>query len=578
MGGSGSTLNIQTGNFSGTLAGNEVLAKNGSSALTLSGANSYSGGTDINAGTVLVSNSLALGTGQVTLNAATLSINGPLGLTIGNNYTQNAGGTLQLGFAGATTGQWDSLTINGNASLAGTLDLLSYGGFHFHDSEQFKIIAATDVTGTFGTIINGVPGDSPTLVYDPTAVYVDLAANAPSFSSLGQTYNQKQIGASLDNLAATSPTSALITYLNGLSNSQLLNAYNQLSPASITPIYKMGFSTALVTTDRVIRRVDSMLEDGDDNSDHLVWNPSDIRFAGTLSADEESHIAQNVQTVRRWDGFVDGMTDFGTVTSDGNGTGYQFSTTGTTAGVDYRFDRDWVGGFLLGYNLSNTSQSTGSVNSTRGNLGLYTGLKLDQWRVEALVSGGLDSYTTQRQGLGGTADGSTGGWEYTGQVNLSYEAKLEDIRIEPFVMGQMTNIAINAFSETGSLAPLTFNNQGETYVGSEVGAKFGLSTQLSGIRLVPNVTAGWEHVYQGNTDSLIASFGSGQSFTVNGTATGTDAVVLGGGLDAQFDRDWAFYGEYEAKLGFTNFTSQNIYGGLKFSWGNGPEAAITPAP
>ena len=59
------------------------------SGVTLSSANTYSGGTIINAGTLQVSNNNALGTGPVT-NNATLDL-GTTNLILGDTYTQNSG-------------------------------------------------------------------------------------------------------------------------------------------------------------------------------------------------------------------------------------------------------------------------------------------------------------------------------------------------------------------------------------------------------------------------------------------------------------------------------------------------------
>ena len=61
--------------ISGTVGGTDALTKSGSGTLALSGANTYSGGTVINAGTLQANNSSALGSGPVTLNSGTLYMN-----------------------------------------------------------------------------------------------------------------------------------------------------------------------------------------------------------------------------------------------------------------------------------------------------------------------------------------------------------------------------------------------------------------------------------------------------------------------------------------------------------------------
>ena len=90
----------------------------------LAGDNNYSGGTVVQSGTLLVDNAAALGTGNVTVNSGILATE-VRPINVLGNYAQNAGGTLQLRVAGANVGQYDSLNVQGNAILGGTLQLIS---------------------------------------------------------------------------------------------------------------------------------------------------------------------------------------------------------------------------------------------------------------------------------------------------------------------------------------------------------------------------------------------------------------------------------------------------------------------
>ena len=71
-------------------------------------------------------NAQALGLGDVVVNGGVLRAD-PQPINVKGNYTQNAGGTLQLQVAGANPGQYDSLNVGGNATLGGTLQLISLG-------------------------------------------------------------------------------------------------------------------------------------------------------------------------------------------------------------------------------------------------------------------------------------------------------------------------------------------------------------------------------------------------------------------------------------------------------------------
>src|SRR5204863_151174 len=88
----------------GTISGTGVLNKFGSGTLTLTGANTYSGGTNVNAGTVLANNATgsATGTGAVAVNAGTLGGTGSVGgaVTVNSGGALGPGAVLALGAAG----------------------------------------------------------------------------------------------------------------------------------------------------------------------------------------------------------------------------------------------------------------------------------------------------------------------------------------------------------------------------------------------------------------------------------------------------------------------------------------------
>ena len=143
-------LGINYGDFSGTItdsSGSLRLEKNSSGVLTLSGDNSYSGGTIVRGGTLLINNTTGSGTGSgtVTVSGGTLGGNGSIdglvtvasGGTLGpgaspgiltlNNGLTFTGGTYEVDIEGATAGTgYDQVVVtSGNVDLGlGVADLL----------------------------------------------------------------------------------------------------------------------------------------------------------------------------------------------------------------------------------------------------------------------------------------------------------------------------------------------------------------------------------------------------------------------------------------------------------------------
>ncbi|EAM4251824.1 fibronectin-binding autotransporter adhesin ShdA, partial [Salmonella enterica] len=102
------TLELNTGGtFDNAIGGSGNVVKSGADTLTLSGSNSYTGGTTISGGTLVASNVEALGTGDVT-NNATLELN------TGGDFINNIGGTGRVEKSGD-----DVLTLSGANSYSG---------------------------------------------------------------------------------------------------------------------------------------------------------------------------------------------------------------------------------------------------------------------------------------------------------------------------------------------------------------------------------------------------------------------------------------------------------------------------
>ena len=116
----GDTLAISTPIL---VSGTSSLTKSGAGTLTLSGANGYTGGTTVNAGTLTTTTASGLGTGTATVN------------TGGTLFVDNSGGAAPITVANAISGSGlvktksdtnDAIALNGSlGGFTGTLDILA---------------------------------------------------------------------------------------------------------------------------------------------------------------------------------------------------------------------------------------------------------------------------------------------------------------------------------------------------------------------------------------------------------------------------------------------------------------------
>ncbi|HAF5360416.1 TPA: fibronectin-binding autotransporter adhesin ShdA, partial [Salmonella enterica] len=95
------------GDFANNIGGTGSVVKSGDETLTLSGSNTYTGGTLISSGTLVANDVNALGTGDVTDNATLM-------LNTGGDFINNIGGTGRVEKSGD-----DTLTLSGSNSYTG---------------------------------------------------------------------------------------------------------------------------------------------------------------------------------------------------------------------------------------------------------------------------------------------------------------------------------------------------------------------------------------------------------------------------------------------------------------------------
>jgi autotransporter-associated beta strand protein len=152
------------GTYAGTMSGSGSLTKNGFSVVTLTAANSYAGGTTINAGTLLVNNTSGSGTGSGPVNVVggtlggTGSVSGSV--TVQNGAVLSPGASIETLASGSlvfNTGSTLNYELQTNAPLALGADLIdSTGGLNIAAGvtlAMFDLAAGFQLSGTKYTVI-----------------------------------------------------------------------------------------------------------------------------------------------------------------------------------------------------------------------------------------------------------------------------------------------------------------------------------------------------------------------------------------------------------------------------------------
>ena len=204
-----SGTNTGTNAISGNIingSGTMVVDKSSAGTWVLSGADSYSGGTNIAAGTLGLSggNDRLLNTGTVNFTgSSTLSLSGAISQTLSKITVAN-------GVTGTVTGSTGTLTLNGtpitigsSTTTASTLDLSGLGTFSYNNSSgTFKV-------GGLGTAANASAGTVK------LATVSTITALSVGVGTTGWTSNSNDEGTGTLNLGTTATINANTITLGG---------------------------------------------------------------------------------------------------------------------------------------------------------------------------------------------------------------------------------------------------------------------------------------------------------------------------------------------------------------------------
>ncbi|EBK2117997.1 autotransporter outer membrane beta-barrel domain-containing protein [Salmonella enterica subsp. enterica serovar Kentucky] len=497
------TLELNTGGtFDNAISGSGKVEKSGDDALTLSGANTYTGGTLISDGTLVASNVEALGTGDVTDNAVLeLNTGGDFDNAIsGSGQVEKSGdGTLTLSGSNTYTG---GTTINDGTLIATSVDALGSGDV------TDNATLALNTGGTFDNAISGSgqvvkSGDDVltlsgansysggTLISDGTLV----ASNVEALGS-GDVTNDAVLelntGGTFDNTISGSgrvvksgdgalTLSGANSYSGGtlISDGTLIaGRVDVLGSGDVTDNATLELNTG-GTFDNAISGSGQVVKSGDDV---LTLSGANSYSGGTLISDG-TLVASNVEALGTGD-----VTDNATL---------EMNTGGT-------FDNVISGSGQVVKSGDDTLTLSGANSYTGGTL--ISGGTLVATSVEALGSGDVTDNAVLELNTGGTFDNAisgsgqvvksgdktltlSGANSYTGGTTIS-GGTLVASNVEALGSGDIDNYASLQLNASGQFvtANLTTHDNAITAIGAGSALRANTLTQEANSTLAVHLT------------------------------------------------------------------------------------------
>jgi outer membrane autotransporter protein len=513
--------------------------------------------------------------GNVFNNGLVAPGNSPGTLTVNGNYTQSSGGTLQVELAGASL--FDHLVVSGNASLAGTLQAVSFGGYQPKYGQRFSFLQAGSISGAFDSITTSDPsrlrarflinGGTGTILSAPT-----------SYTLVAQTPNQRNVARSLDRfIHATSGDRQTVSIALDLQSAgQYPAAFNAIAPTFYESLATITIEQANAQNQMFAQRLGSMRLGARGFQAIGIESPlvNDKDGGNVMDAKDGKNILRPAPD-NKWGVWVQGNGIFAKVTNVSQVPNYRFQSGGFLTGVDYQWSKHFTTGVFGGYQGTYSKYANGGVTTINTALfGGYATYQNGGFYSDAILTGGYSNYNTRRpiafSTIDRTATAKPDGGQLSSYLNFGYDWKAGNFTFGPILGGQYTYAGIAPLTESGAGSlNLRVAQQNANSLRTSVGGRIAYTWHLTDqIALIPEVRMFWQHEFLEDSRNIGASLdgGNGPGVAYQTSAPDRDAVFAGAGASTQFGPNWNAYMYYNANFVRQDYLSHMVSTGLEWKF------------
>lgn len=524
-------------------------------------------------------------------------------LTVNGNLILSSGSGLLIDKSATAI---DKLVVNGTLNAGGTVVLTPVNGYVPQQGDAAVFATATTITGVFGGAADTLPGvlmPSVSIVGN-TAVVTIVAGSFVTVIGSGASAHQLQIAAALDADRGAHYNDMLALYqaIDPLSDGALAQALENLAPLSeeaatlVGDLQTTGYDNMLwqqlggmgngaagygqsaglhIDSDGLKSALNSASGMSATSQQFMALgasiatNPGGgndvIPTTGTAAAASPSPAGDSWMGLPNGaGGFISGSSLNGTVAIGGDG---KADVRGLIigAGVDFPVADGLTVGASIGFSdaLATLRSAPASLQSNTFQGALYARYDFgNHYMAEAFGSYGGQTIESRRIAVVGPTSfammGHSSGSSpaFGASIGRSFVANTQGgmtINLIPSFGLQYTSSSIDAFTETGGPAAMTFAGFSENSLAARIGFDANATFDLFKMRVTPNTHLFWVNSF-GNNGSIQAAFAAAPSGIMTFAIAARDHSYAETGFGLDFDlgevlgKDATLSGRYDSTL------------------------------
>ncbi|MFD1910815.1 autotransporter domain-containing protein [Halodurantibacterium flavum] len=530
----------------GVISGSGDLIKRGDGQLVLSATNTYTGGTTVERGALIVNGSIA-GSGLMTVaDGARLGGTGTTAsVAVASGGTLGAGnsiGTLtvdgNLSFAqGAifevetdADGNTDRVDVTGTAVInGGSVLALSETGVYALNTEYQILTAQGGITGTFDSVSSSLAFLDGRLSYGATSLALNLERNDTAFRSVATSGNSRATADALERLGEGNSLFDRVVMLGGeTARTAFADLSGELNAAAFGAL---AGQSVLV---------------GD------IWR-------------------QNAQAPaegsRVW---IGAYGEDGTISGSGDLFDVNRDAVGTLLGMNVTADGGWTLSGMAGFGRGSLSLdgAPGKIDTDDLHFGLSVGTQIGATSLRGGASFSRSRLSGHRDIRIGTAterSSISGNMDTTHLfAEVEHSVAFDTLQLTPFARLGHVHVGADGLRETGSDAALRFEDGSYNATYGDLGARLQTALGQAGTTRL-HAELGYRAVLSGDEATVGVAFAGGDVFNISAAGMTGDVATVGLGIDHDLTDAAVLSASYGGAFGGGSTTSAiSVSLGLRF--------------